>query len=146
MRVVEQDVCDTIVVFDGTVLKWLPVSAACPTAYHLSRRVAADPMQLSCSQGIAKQQVVIVSLRHGQDIVGEILAYHVPGFIWCIRDTADTQSLALSERVVHQPLVAADPLSLGGQDVTGVGRQVARQEITEPAFADEADPSTVLLS
>ena len=87
----------------------------------------------------------MLALADDQYVTLQILFQHVPGLFAGVLQAADAQPLALADGVVHQAVVAADHLAVGGFDVAGLGRQVLLEEIAEAAFADEADAGGVLL-
>lgn len=87
----------------------------------------------------------MLALANDQHVARQVLLQHVPGLFAGVLQAADAQALALADGVVHEAVVAADHLAVGGLDVAGLGRQVLLEEITETALADEADAGGILL-
>ncbi len=85
------------------------------------------------------------SLHHDQDIVFQILTRDIPWLVAGIATAADAESLALADRVVHQPTVFADGLAFRCLHQSRVCRQVSGQEFPERAFTNETDASAVFL-
>ena len=108
-----------------TGLQCLAMAAARQTTQWRRRRLTADPMHLPCLQLVAVQQRIVVPLRDRKDVVSEILSDHVPRLVRRIADAPDAEALALSQCVIHEPLMPADPSAIGGMYFTGIGRQIA---------------------
>jgi hypothetical protein len=88
---------------------------------------------------------MIVSLHDDQHVARRLFPGDVPGRFAGAGNASDTETLALSERVVHQPMVTPDDLARGRLDIAGQRRNISRQKFPEGALADEADAGTVLL-
>src|SRR5690242_1245881 len=88
---------------------------------------------------------VFMTLYHHQHVADEVLVGYIPGGFPGITPATYAYALALTQGVVHEPLVATQHPPLGGLDVTGLRRQVLAQELAETAFAYEADAGAVLL-
>ena len=58
---------------------------------------------------------------------------------------AHADALALAERVEGKAHVLAHDRAVGNADRTGLGRQIAVEELAERTLADEADARAVLL-
>src|SRR5690606_41353410 len=69
----------------------------------------------------------------------------VPGGLSAALEAADASALALSEAVVHEAHVGADPTAPVVLDIPGLGGEVLFEKILEPPLADEADAGAVLL-
>ena len=81
-----------------------------------------------------------------QQVALDVLADHEPG---CLRPTAhaaDVQAFALAESEIEHARMFTDALAVRRANVARPGRQVARQEFAEIAFADEADAGRILFS
>src|SRR3546814_14953774 len=66
--------------------------------------------------------------------------------ITCIAYATDTQTAALTQRVIHQALMLADHAAAVIDDLTRIGLQVRGKKFAEFALADEADAGRVLLA
>src|ERR1044071_2990840 len=88
---------------------------------------------------------MIRTLHDDQHIALQILVRDIPGLAAGLVGAADAESLALSERVIHEAAVATDDAALGRLDAAGLRRQILFEELLERALADEADAGAVLL-
>jgi hypothetical protein len=86
-----------------------------------------------------------MSLDHDERIGLEVLPRDVPRISGAFAPAADAQALALSDRVVHEPLVLAHALAFRRRHRARLLRQVTRQEFAERPLADEADAGGVAL-
>src|SRR5690606_19839345 len=86
---------------------------------------------------------------HGVDPIDERAlecAGKQPGVIAGPLQAADAQPLALTYGVVHQAVMAADDLAVGGLDLAGLGGQIAFEKVAEATLPDEADAGRILLA
>src|SRR5215472_11639758 len=108
-------------------------------------RRSRDPMHgLEVDRNRIEARIVVTLYDH-ERIAREILRGNEPRRVASARRPAHAESLALSERVVGEPVMSADNLAFGRFDRPGLARQIAGQKIAERALADEADACRVLL-
>ncbi len=88
---------------------------------------------------------MVVALHDHQRVARHVLPRDEPGLVRSVPRAAYPQPLALSERVIREPVVPADHVAGRRFHRSGRARQVTRQEIAERPLADEADPRGVLL-
>src|SRR5258706_14166088 len=88
---------------------------------------------------------MLVTLHDGQPIRFQVLGAHVPRFAVAFLSPADPESLTLAEGVVHQTLMPADDVSVRGDYVPWLHRQITIQEFAERPFAYETDSGGVFL-
>ena len=87
----------------------------------------------------------VAALVDDQHVVVDVLADHVPRRRIAPAHAADVQAFALAEGEEENAGVFADHVPLRIADLAGPGREVAREEFAEVAFADEADAGRILL-
>ena len=88
---------------------------------------------------------VIVSLADPERVGGKILLRDEPRLARGVVAAAHTDALALAERIEGKAHVLAHDRAVGNADRTGLGRQIAVEELAERTLADEADARGVLL-
>src|SRR5690606_28218419 len=108
-------------------------------------RCRGDPVDVAGVQAPGKQPGMIGALAHDQFVGFQILAQHIPGGFAFVGNTADADALALTDGVIHQPLVVPQHLAVIGNDLAWAGGQILLQKIAEAPFTDKADPGTVFL-
>ena len=86
---------------------------------------------------------MILSLGHQQPVLFQILADHKPAA--AVSPAADSQSAALAEGIVHQAVMTSDHFSIRRNHISGLCRQVFRQELFEIPFPDKAHTCGILL-
>jgi hypothetical protein len=123
----------------------LPVTHLRAAAQGQGRGIAADPEQVACGQCPGIQRRVVVALYDQQHVARKVLAGHVPRRLVAPAHAADTQALALADRVVHEPLVFSEQHAVEAADLTGLCRQVAGEKVLEAAFANKAYARRILL-
>src|SRR5690606_36759164 len=128
----------------------LPVAGLGSQHTLLSRRVAGHPAGITRRQGVRKQPGVIVPLHHIKRIVCQVFARRVPGVSRAIvalhaLHAADSQALALTQRMKGEALVLAQHLAFGRLDGAGLRGQVAIQELAEGPLTDKADAGRIFL-
>ena len=87
----------------------------------------------------------MLALNGNQYVAGQVFLRDVPGLVAKLTQAANAQTLALANGVVHQALMAADHLAIGGLDISGLRGNVLFEEIPEFAFPDKADTGGVFL-
>ena len=103
-------------------------------------------MDIACSQPLGEQQRVIVAAHHDEGVGGQILAGHEPGrAVGVVAPATDADALALTQGIEREPDVLAHLHAPVIDHRARFGGQIARQELAERAFADEADAGGVLL-
>src|SRR6185312_8685287 len=97
------------------------------------------------------QPRMVVPLHHPKRIRGHVFARHEPGGVIAgaalgaaLLHAADAQALALAQGVETQALMLAQHPAPVALDRAGLLRDVAVQEFTERALADEADAGGIL--
>src|SRR5690349_2103224 len=93
---------------DRASLVGLAISDLGGAAELLCRGGTGDPRQLRCSQRAAEQARVIVPLHDDQHVALQILVGDVPRVLGRVAAPTNAQTLALSERVVHEAAMLAD--------------------------------------
>src|SRR5438045_7306426 len=88
---------------------------------------------------------MIMALNHDQYIVVHIFRGHIPRCFVTICLPTDTQSMTLSQCVVHQAAMVADSLSISAVYLARLRRKIFLQEFCEGTFADKADTSAIFL-
>ena len=86
---------------------------------------------------------MVVALSDNQNIVFDIFIYDVPRIFAAFFGAANTQPFTLAQRVVHQPLMLTNLITVDGNDFARLCRQVTTKEIAEFALADKTDTGGV---
>src|SRR5258707_14174303 len=94
---------------------------------------------------MAQQPRMVVALSDIQRVRRNILTGDEPRLAAALLAAAEADTLALPEGVKREADVFADHVAVGGFHRTGVGRQIAVQEVAERPFADEADAGGIFL-
>src|SRR3546814_16101895 len=81
-----------------------------------------------------------------QAIACGVLCDHEPRRITCIAYATDTQTAALTQRVIHQDLMLADHAAAVIDDLTRIGLQVRGKKLAAFELADGADAGRDLLA
>src|SRR5699024_10854413 len=129
----------------GTGLCGLAVACLGGAGERVARCAAVHPGEVAGDQARGLQPAVAAALGDVEEVFGHVLADHVPRLAAGAGATADAEPAALTEGVVHDAVVLADPGTFRRAHFAGPGRNVVRQEVVEVAFADEADAGGVLL-
>ena len=82
-----------------------------------------------------------MSLHDNQAILLEVLSRYEPGGT----GTTYSESLPLSQGMVHQALVTTDHASVRRTHIAGLDRQITLQEFPKRAFTNETNAGTVFL-
>ncbi|MOA35918.1 hypothetical protein D3C78_1574130 [compost metagenome] len=82
---------------------------------------------------------MFVTLGNDENIILNVFVDDVPWLFAAFFGTANTQTFALSERVIHQALVFAHIIAIHGDDFARLGRQITPQEFAEFALTNKAD-------
>ena len=86
---------------------------------------------------------MVFALRHDQTVVLQILLHHK--IAAAIAMPADTQPPALSQGVVHQPVMQANNLAVHRNHIARLRGQILAEEGLEVPLADEANTGRILL-
>jgi len=108
-------------------------------------RMSGDPAWMDGLELVREKPRVIVSLADPERIGGKILLRDEPRLARGVVAAAHTDALALAERIEGKAHVLAHDRAVGNADRTGLGRQIAVEELAERTLADEADARGVLL-
>src|SRR5690554_6054984 len=104
----------------------------------------ADPENVTRVQPVGIEQGVL-SLNRDQHVSIQIFRRRKPGLFRIIFQPPDAEPLALTDGVIHQPLMLADHVTVGCFDFARLCRQILFQEVAEATFTDKADAGTVFL-
>ena len=86
---------------------------------------------------------MILALRHDQTVVLQILLHHK--IAAAIAMPADAQPPALSQGVVHQPVMPANNLAVHRNHIARLCGQILAEEGLEMPLTDEANTGRILL-
>ena len=87
----------------------------------------------------------MLSLLDDQQIPFEIFSDYEPALPRSVASSADTETSALPERIIHQSVVYADRFAVLVHYLSALRREILHQKPLEIALADEADAGAVLL-
>src|SRR5690554_3880993 len=130
--------------FYDTVLIRLAVTHLGLAAQRQLGCFTADPENVTRVQPVGIEQGVL-SLNRDQHVSIQIFRRRKPGLFRIIFQPPDTEPLALTDGVIHQPLMLADHVTVGCFDFARLCRQILFQEVAEATLADKADTGTVFL-
>lgn len=93
----------------------------------------------------ATKKLALVAARHYQSVILYVLVEHEPPAALAL-DAAYSESSALTERVIHKPVVPPNRFAVAVHYVARSGGKISRKELFELALADKAYTRTVFFS
>ena len=86
-----------------------------------------------------RKQFFMLSLLHDEQVARKVFPDHEPAFSAPRALSADSKPAALSERIIHEPIMPADHLPGKRHNLTRLRRQILHQKAFKVAFSNEAD-------
>ena len=87
----------------------------------------------------------MLALLDDQEVLLEVFADDEPAFAAAVAAPTDAEALALTKRVVHEPIMSRDDAACFVYHLSRLRGQILHQKLFEVSFADEADAGRVLL-